>query len=288
MFISKIKDKLIALMLFANKRNVRISNSLSKGAAGATCRILKASDPSSWEFSGFSQNGEDGILDFLTRKILHPNHYFIEIGASNGLENNTSWLAIVRKFSGIMIEGDPELVKLCKEMDFNPGVDCHNLFVTRKNVGALLELALYKDPDVFSIDIDGNDFYLAETIIEGGIRPKIFVVEYNSAFGPDNAITIPYKEDFKLDPSTESSYIYYGVSLQSWMLYFEKLGYKFVTVDTNGINAFFVDPGEFDEKFLASINGLKFQENFYQLKKYREGWEHQFSLIKNRQFFKTN
>jgi hypothetical protein len=59
----------------------RITMALSRGAATAMLRTIDPADPSSWEFSSFSQNGEDGIIDYLTRKINNPNYYFIEIGA---------------------------------------------------------------------------------------------------------------------------------------------------------------------------------------------------------------
>lgn len=68
--------------------------SLARGAATSALRNLDMSNLSSWEFSGFSQNGEDGIIDVLTRNIVEPNRYFIEIGASDGVENNTASVLI--------------------------------------------------------------------------------------------------------------------------------------------------------------------------------------------------
>ena len=61
-----------------------------------------------YKFNIYSQNGEDGIIDFLTRKIKNPNFYFIEIGSADGIENNSAWLALARKFNGLMIEGDKD------------------------------------------------------------------------------------------------------------------------------------------------------------------------------------
>ena len=87
---------------------------LSRGTATSALRQIDSTSPNSWEFSGFSQNGEDGIIDFLTRKVLRPNRYFIEIVSGDGTENNTSWLAIARRYSGLMIEGNRKLSKWCK------------------------------------------------------------------------------------------------------------------------------------------------------------------------------
>ena len=78
----------------------RINMALSRGAATSALRSIDLSDPDTWEFSGFSQSGEDGIIDVLCRNIKNPNRYFVEIGASDGLENNTTWLALARRWNG--------------------------------------------------------------------------------------------------------------------------------------------------------------------------------------------
>src|SRR3990170_2205283 len=81
----------------------RVNIALAKGNIAKNARVLNENDPKSWEFSGFSQNGEDGMLSFLTSKLLASNQKFIEIGAADGLENNLSWHAIVHKWQGVMI-----------------------------------------------------------------------------------------------------------------------------------------------------------------------------------------
>jgi len=83
--------------------------------------VLDHTDPISWSFSGFSQNGEDGIIDYLASRLRNPNYYFVEIGAADGLENNTSWLAIARRYSGLMLEADPDAAAVCQQMISGPG-----------------------------------------------------------------------------------------------------------------------------------------------------------------------
>ena len=83
----------------------RVVIALSKGAAMMQARQIDPSAPGTWEFSGFSQNGEDGILDVLRRRLTSSNRYFIEIGCSDGIENNSAWLVVAEKFAGIMIDG---------------------------------------------------------------------------------------------------------------------------------------------------------------------------------------
>jgi hypothetical protein len=253
---------------------LRISIALSKGNKLSQARKIDLTRPATWEFSAFSQNGEDGILDVLRKQLLKSNSYCIEIGVSDGIQNNTAWLLVAEKYNGIMIEGDPTFARRAKLV--TPW--CYNMFVTRNNVQELKSIALKLDPDVFSLDIDGNDYYIAKEIIEVGFRPKIFVVEFNSVYGPDKSVTIEYQEDF-VYTNAHASHLHYGVSISGWMKFFESHGYKFVTVDTNGVNAFFVDPVFFDENFLLGICGLKFAENSHQCFKFKMLSEYQYKLI---------
>lgn len=248
-------------------------------------RRVDLTDPATWEFSGFSQNGEDGIIDVLRNQLLKRNRYFVEIGCSDGMENNSAWLVVAEKLSGIMIEGDPALAERAKRMiaGHSVGGECRNMFVTRENIRELRTLMFHSDPDVFSLDIDGNDYYIAKAILENGIRPKIFVVEFNSVFGAERSVTVPYRDDFVFS-SAHSTQLYYGVSIKGWRNFFAAQGYQFTTIDRNGVNAFFVDPLHFDKNFLDKISPLYFAENLYQYRKFRKPSTDQFKLIEAEKF----
>jgi hypothetical protein len=114
-------------------------------------------------------------------------------------------------------------------------------------------------------------------------RPRIWVVEYNSAFGPTNSITIPYRADFRIEQSYGRD-LYSGCSLQAWMKLMTRNRYRFVTVDLSGTNAFFIDPPHFDSEFIAKLRGIQFRENSSHLREYGMNWEGQFDLIKNLEF----
>jgi hypothetical protein len=263
----------------------RIAIGLSKGGAMMQARNINYTKPASWEFSGFSQNGEDGILDILRKQLRASNRYFVEIGAADGIENNTAWLLVAEKYAGLMIEGNPHLVERAKRtvIGYSIGAEIHNLFVTKTTVQEIKALALHDDPDVFSLDIDGNDYYIAKAILDSGLRPKIFVVEYNSVFGPERSVTVEYQEDFVFTHA-HPTHLYYGVSISGWRVFFSQYGYRFVTVDRNGVNGFFVDPEYFDESFLSAVHGLDFAENQSQFKKFRVPGEEQYLLIADQKF----
>ncbi|QDL55239.1 FkbM family methyltransferase [Rhodoferax aquaticus] len=263
----------------------RIAIALSKGAAMMLARNIDLKQPSTWEFSGFSQNGEDGILDVLRKNLKCSNRYFIEIGAADGIENNTGWLLVAEKYNGLLIEGSQQLVERARRtvVGYSIGAEIHNMFVTKESIRDLKVLAMHHDPDVFSLDIDGNDYHIAQAIFDAGFRPKIFAVEYNSVYGPERRMTIEYQPTFVFTQA-HPTHLYYGVSISGWRRFFEQHGYRFVTVDRNGVNGFFVDPKHFDASFLVGVNGLAFVENQSQYKKFRIPNEQQFALIADQKF----
>lgn len=257
---------------------------LTKGGAMMHARRIDLKRPATWEFSGFSQNGEDGILDVLRTQLSHSNRYFIEIGSSDGVQNNSSWLVVAEQYGGLMIEGDRRLAARGERL-----ITCHSLgveylstFVDSENIQDLKKFSRHSDPDVFSLDIDGIDYYIAKQVLECGFRPKIFVVEYNSVYGKDRNATVPYRKNFVFS-SAHPSRLYYGVSIAAWRKFFASQGYRFVTVDRNGVNAFFVDPAHFSESFLNGIQGLEYAENQFQYRKFKVPSDTQFELIKSQE-----
>jgi hypothetical protein len=261
----------------------RVNMSLARGSVSRGARTLDMTRPSTWEFSGFSQNGEDGIIEVLVDRIRDPNRYFIEIGASDGLENNTSWLSLTRRWAGVWVEGDPDTWRRGVELfaPLNYGVHSMQLFVTRQNLSAILAKARMRNPDLFSLDIDGNDFHFALELFRQGLRPAVCVVEYNSAYGPDRAVSVPYAEDFRVMPGPGSN-LFYGCSLAGWHALFETFGYRFVTVDSNGVNAFFVNPERFDAAFLDAIQGRAFSDSTSHAREYGGTWKEQSALLAGR------
>jgi hypothetical protein len=260
----------------------RIGIGLARAAVVRAMQPIDPSDPATWEMSGLSQNGEDGITDYLTRHVRCPNRYFVEIGASDSTENNTSWLAVARRWRGLMVEGDRNKADYCRFImgGLAVGVEVESRFVSRENIVDLYARITTHEPDFFSLDIDGIDWYIAAALFELGFRPKIIVVEYNSSFGPDKAVTIPYRSDFNFRTAHPTN-LYYGVSIQAWRILMERYGYKFVTVETNGVNAFFVRPECFSEELFVNLKSREFEENFYHRTRHICTWRKQFSLIEH-------
>lgn len=255
--------------------------SMARAGSVAPLRSLDPASPQTWEFRGFSQHGEDGILDYLTRQLIAPSRSFVEIGIGDGTENNSTWFVLAHYYRGLMIDGSAKGVMWARHLlqSGNFGVRFDHVFVTVEDIWKVLRLIEPEDnPDFFSLDIDGNDYWIAQAILKAGLRPKIWVVEYNSAYGPKRCVSIPYNRTFAARQGRGVS-LYYGCSIAAWRHLMESRGYRFVTVESCGCNAFFADAQAFSEEFLAGIQGTEFRENSSHLREYGPGWTQHMKLL---------
>ncbi|MGE4240230.1 hypothetical protein [Ramlibacter sp.] len=260
----------------------RIAIAIAKGHASRSARRLDPRRPPTWEFSGFSQNGEDGILDVLLASLRAPTRDCLEIGAADGVQNNTTWLALTQLYRCVMVEGNPALSAKARRLLGASAIAAsfENRFVTRDNAAELIALVGNASPDLLSLDIDGIDWHVAQALLRAGLRPKVVAVEYNSTFGPERSVTIPYAADFDYGRA-HATRLYYGASLRAWRSLFEPQGYRFVTVDRNGVNAFFADPAALEDGFLDAVQPHAWAENVYQVRTSGARGEAQFALIRD-------
>lgn len=240
----------------------KIAARFARAAATAAARRFSYTSPLSWEFGGFSQHGEDGIIDTLCGLVSNPDRFFVEIGSSDGVENCSSWLALARKYSGIMIEGNEESVRRCRQLLRGRAwsVDVMCMMVDAENAPVIAKACPSPTPDFLALDIDGLDYHVMSALLGSGLRPKIISVEYNSVFGPDQCVTVPNSAPISRWDAHKSG-LYYGASVGAWRKLLEPTGYRFVTVDSCGVNAFFVECSSFDEGFLNALDGLAFRDN---------------------------
>jgi hypothetical protein len=255
--VSALNEKVEKLSIEA-----RIASGFSRGAAGIAAQTIDRSSPQSWEFGAFSQHGEDGILEYLIQNLRESDKYFLEIAAGDGLENCTAWLALARKWTGVMVEGNKLSAEHCRKVYHQRiwNVMVRNCYVNTENVKELLEILPSKNFDVFSLDIDSIDYHIMSACVELGYRPKILVVEYNSAFGPEAVLFPEYKKVFDRWREHPGG-IYYGASITAWRQLLEAKGYFFLGVESSGTNAFFLHRDYFQEKFLNQIQVLGFLDN---------------------------
>lgn len=192
------------------------------------------------EFQVYSQFGEDGVIQFLLRHVKIKNHVFVEFGVSNYLESNTRFLLINNNWSGLVIDGDPLNVSSIKA---DPIYWRHNLkadcaFITRDNINGLLKRnGISGDIGLLSVDIDGNDYWVWDSI--NAVNPRIVVCEYNSLWGDTLAVSTPYDSAF-IRTDAHYSNLYFGASITALTNLANAKGYSLVGSNMAGNNLFFV------------------------------------------------
>jgi hypothetical protein len=194
------------------------------------------------EFKVFSQFGDDGIIQYVLQRLNLPSEQrrFVEFGVENYVEANTRFLLLNNNWSGLIMDGNERWMNSVRADDIYWRHDLTALarFVTRENMDALLKEAKFTGPiGLLSIDIDGNDYWVWESI--SVIDPAVVIVEYNGVFGAKEAVTVPYRADFQRTQSHYSN-LYSGASLPALENLARRKGYAWIGCNRAGNNAYFV------------------------------------------------
>jgi hypothetical protein len=207
------------------------------------------------ELKIFSQNGEDGIIDFIIKKLNLRKPNFVEIGVGDYSEANTRFLYETYYSQGLIIDS---VKNFKKKIAPNINIWRGNLKILEKKVSSkninniLSNYAKFKI-DIFSIDIDGIDYWIINEI-----KPKIskiFILEYNYIFGSKLEVTVPNIKNFNRTQSHYSN-LYYGASLKAYIKLMNKKGYYFLGVNRMRNNAFFINEDYPKIKFFNNIKNL--------------------------------
>lgn len=129
----------------------------------------------------FSQNDEDGLFIEIVRRVhgSAPGS-FVEFGVGDGTENNTLNL-LAQGWRGKWLGGASLRLHIDgNRLGFRKG------WIDRDNVARLMREQLstlgVEQPTVFSVDLDGNDWHLCRALLDGRLRPRLWVLEYNARF----------------------------------------------------------------------------------------------------------
>ena len=192
------------------------------------------------EIGVFSQWGDDGIIQYLVSLTEPLPDSFIEFGVEDYREANTRFLLLNNNWRGLVFDGSERNIAAIRSdyQYWRHGLRAMQAFVTRENIDELITTAGHGgEVGLLSIDIDGNDYWVWEAI--KSIEPVIVVVEYNSVFGPERALTVPYQADFSRNEA-HSSNLFYGASLAALHHLGERKGHALVGCNSAGNNAYFV------------------------------------------------
>ena len=254
LLIKKIFSEEIEKELILKAKNLSIKNQKKK----------KIKNLSEIEFQVFSQWGEDGIIDWIINKFPNIPKSFLEIGTQDYKESNTRFLLINKNWDGFLIEGDDNEVKKIKSQRiyWKHKLTIKSEFVTKENINSVVKkLNVPKKIGLLSLDIDGVDYWVLKKL--SVLEPSIIICEYNSLYGLNKPITVPYKTDF--DRSKEHySNLYYGASIQAFIELMKSKQYFLLGTNSAGNNAFFMK-----NKFLKEANKAIVEKKIF-TSKFRE------------------
>lgn len=209
--------------------------------------FIKIRNINAYEKKYYSQNGEDGIIKFIFKKVGTTNKYYVEIGSGNGEENNTRYLKSLG-WQGVQID----------TINF-PGINKH--FITAENVENIFKKYQVPDTiDLLSIDVDGNDYWIWKAIKH--YYPRLVVIEYNASLPLGKSLVIPYKQHFAWDGSS-----FYGASLRALTKLAKGKGYQLIGTNSNGVNAFFIRDDLAKKHFIKSTLSDLYHSPAYCLQK---------------------
>ena len=259
--ILKIKNLTIKLVKSINFLPIIYEIFLEKHYEGRRTRSRNPFLKSFKRYSIFSQSDEDSIVNEIIKRLDIDKGNFIELGVGNGSQNNTLNL-LSQGWKGLWI-GNENLI-------FNPGKNLKFImsWITKDNINKIISSNLFfldlkknlqdNSVDLLSVDLDGNDYYIWDSILSSGLKPKIIIAEYNGTLGPRSNWRMPYDEhnNWKLRKDN-----YFGASFVSLINLFEKYNYFPICCNSDtGANLFLVS-NQFKSKF-EEIQGLHLDNIF--------------------------
>ena len=175
---------------------------------------------------------EEQIISKVLRKIKkYTDKQCCEFGASDGiLGSNTYNLIRNHNYSAILIEGSKkkfnQLIKNFPEKKVIKLNECVNITGKKKLDNILKNTHFNKDFDFLSIDIDGADYHIFDSLTT--YTPKLICIEFNPTI--PNDVYFVQKKDIKSNTGSSAKAI---ISLAVKKNYFP--------IAATGVNLFFIN-----------------------------------------------
>lgn len=196
-------------------------------------------------FRCYSEFEEDGILLYLLAAIGMKTRRVVEIGCGTGNINMSSNLILNHGYKGYLFDGSPSNIKTANDF-YQSKRDCHLIqpelrqsWITRENVNQILtDAGATGEVDVFSLDIDGNDWHIWEAIEV--IQPRLCIFETNDIIPGELSLTIPYVPHFDFSSLPTGQQDFRSVSLLAMSRLSKHKGYRLIGAHRHGFNVVFM------------------------------------------------
>ncbi len=148
---------------------------------------------SEFGFNIYSQNGEDGIIQELIKRLnlnkSNKKNWCVEFGAWDGIHLSNTFYLVTEGWEAVYIEGDPHRFNSLKKTRENfKNIFPINNYVSKDkksktSLDNLLKITpIPKEFELLSIDIDSFDLEVWESL--SLYKPKIVIIEINSSYLP--------------------------------------------------------------------------------------------------------
>ncbi len=244
----RIRNFINASVKFVDfQQNTQVSQTIISNQYVLMKKLLPPEEMPSFKDVGFkvhSEFEEDGILLYIFSIIGTTNKRVVEICAGDGINCNAANLIINHGWEGLLFDGEKHSIEKGTEFySKNPSTFLHpplliHAWLTKDNINNLiLENGFSGEIDLLSMDIDGNDYYMMDSINE--IRPRVIICETQNVIPSHLALTIPYKEDFYFKDGKQNE-DFRSVSLLAMQILLKNKGYRLIGSHRFGFNAIFM------------------------------------------------
>jgi hypothetical protein len=232
-------------------------------------------------FRCYSEYEEDGIILYILSMIGFKTKRVVEMCCGSGNECMATNLILNHGFDGYLFDGNQSNIELAKKF-FSSKKDCKlyppqisHSWITVENVNdSLRDVEATGEVDLFSLDIDGNDYWVWKAIEI--IKPRLCVFETHNIIPSNLSLTIKYEPDFNCWSKQGHEQDYRSVSLAAMVKLCKVKGYRMIGAHRLGFNVFFlredIEPDLFPEVRIEEVH-----DNYYTKFAQRNRWP----LVKN-------
>jgi hypothetical protein len=187
----------------------------------------------------FSQNNEDGVIDYIFEKIKAKSLNVVEMSIGGGKQSCSAHLIVNHNWNGILYEMSKIKCKNAKNFYtlYNKCPEINNITIKLDT-----EFTFYdKLIDLFIIDLDSIDYYILEKIINKMIiKPRVLCVEMNDIIPLDMNLIIPYEDNFDgWAYNRVGGPNYSGASIKAYIELLKPY-YNYIGCEKRGFNGFFL------------------------------------------------